>query len=113
VTPFLTRKVVPSPTELASALRSYAARQTAMLTAWSELVAHLYDGRMVALLHAGRDFLDGRSGVLKTAMQNHIERHIAMQASGAATTSRYSRGLLRLLSRYGLRGIAPAPLAIK
>ena len=113
VTPFLRRQVVPSPTELASALRSYAARQTAMLSAWSELVAHLYDGRMVALLQAGRDFMDGRSGVLKTVMQNHIERHIAIQASGAATTSRYSRGLLRLLSRYGLRGIEPAPLAIR
>ena len=113
VTPFLGRTPAPSPAELASALRSYAARQMAMLAAWSELVAHLYDGRMVALLQAGRDFMNGRSGALKTAMQNHIERHIAMQASGAATTSRYSRGLLRLLSRYGLRGIEPAPLAIK
>jgi hypothetical protein len=46
-------------------------------------------------------------------VQNHIERHIALQATGAATTSRYSRGLLRFLSRYGLQGIDPAPLAIK
>jgi hypothetical protein len=46
-------------------------------------------------------------------MQNHIERHVALQASGMATTGRYSRGLLRLLSRYGLRGIEAAPLAIK
>jgi flavin-dependent dehydrogenase len=113
LTPFLRRKVAPSPTELASALRSYAAEQTAMLAAWSELVNYFYDGRMVALLQAGHDWLDGRSGVLKTAMQNHIERHIALQATGTATSSPYSRGLLRLLSRYGLRGIEPAPLAIK
>jgi hypothetical protein len=46
-------------------------------------------------------------------MQGHIERHVALQASGMATTARYSRGLLRLLSRYGLRGIEPAALAIK
>jgi hypothetical protein len=46
-------------------------------------------------------------------MQNHIERHVALQATGAATTARYSRGLLRILGRYGLRGIEPAPLAIK
>jgi hypothetical protein len=46
-------------------------------------------------------------------MQNHIERRVALQATGAATTSPYSRGLLRLLSRYGLRGIEPASLAIK
>ena len=44
---------------------------------------------------------------------NHIERNIALQATGAATTSRYSRGLLRFLGRYGLRGVDPTPLAIK
>ena len=113
LTPFVRRRISPSPTELASALRSYAARQTAMLAAWLELIAYLYDGRLFALLHAGQDWLDGGSGVLKAAMQNHIERHIALQATGTATTARYSRGLLRLLSRYGLRGIAPAPLAIR
>jgi flavin-dependent dehydrogenase len=113
LTPFLRRGAAPSATELASALGSYAATQTAMLAAWSELVAYLYDGRLVALLQAGHDWLDGGSGALKTAMQNHIERHVALQASGTATISRYSRGLLRLLSRYGLRGIQPAPLAIK
>jgi flavin-dependent dehydrogenase len=113
LTRFGRQGVTPSPTELASTLRSYAAAQTAMLAAWLELVAYLYDGRLVALLKAGQDWLDGGSGVLKTAMQNHIERHVALQASGMATTARYSRGLLRLLSRYGLRGIEPAPLAIK
>jgi flavin-dependent dehydrogenase len=113
LTPFLRQRVTPSPTELASALRSYAAAQTAMLAAWLDLISYFYDGRMVALLHAGHDWLDGRSGALQTAMQNHIERHIALQATGTATTSRYSRGLLRFLGRYGLRGIEPAPLAIK
>ena len=113
VTPFVRRGVAPSPTELASALGSYAAVQTAMLAAWSELVAYLYDGRLVAMLKSGQDWLDNGSGIFKTAMQNHIERHVALQASGMATTARYSRTLLRLLSRYGLRGIEPAPLAIK
>ena len=113
LTPFIKRDVAPSATELASALGSYAADQTAMLAAWSELVAYLYDGRLVALLKAGQDWLNGGSGVFKTAMQNHIERHVALQATGAATTARYSRGLLRMLGRYGLRGIEPAPLAIK
>jgi flavin-dependent dehydrogenase len=113
VIPFLRRGLAPSSTELATALRSYAATQTAMLAAWSELVAYLYDGRLVALLKAGQDWLDGGPIGLKTTMQNHIERHVALQASGMATTARYSRGLLRLLSRYGLRGIEAAPLAIK
>jgi flavin-dependent dehydrogenase len=111
--PFVRRRVVPSPAELATTLASYAAAQTAMLAAWKELVAYLYDGRLVAMLKAGQDWLNGGSGVFKTAMQNHIERHVALQASGMATTGRYSRQLLRLLSRYGLRGIEPAPLAIR
>ena len=105
--------LISSPAELGSALRSYAADQTALLAAWSELVAYLYDGRLVALMKAGQDWMDGASGLFKTAMQGHIERHVALQASGMATTARYSRGLLRLLSRYGLRGIEPAALAIK
>jgi flavin-dependent dehydrogenase len=110
---FVRRRVAPAPTELMPALGSYAAAQTAMLTAWSELVAYLYDGRLVAMLKAGEDWLNGGRGVFKSAMQHHIERHVALQASGMATTARYSRALLRLLSRYGLRGIEPAPLAIR
>jgi len=111
--PVLRRRAAVSPAELAAALRSYARAQSAMLAAWSELIAYFYDGRMVALLRAGRDWMDSRPSALKTAMQNHIERNIALQATGAATTSRYSRGLLRFLGRYGLRGVDPTPLAIK
>jgi hypothetical protein len=113
LSPLLERKATPSPSALAAALASYATTQTEMLGAWLELVAYLYDGRLLALLEAGQSWLDGGSGVLKTALQNHIERHIALQATGTATTARYSRGLLRMLSRYGLRGIEPAPRAIR
>ena len=113
LTPFLEGGTTPAPTELTAALRRYASAQRAMLAAWMELVAYLYDGRLLALLEAGQDWLGGRSSVVKTALQNHIERHIALQATGTATTARYSRGLLRLLSRYGLRGIEPAPRAIR
>ena len=111
--PVLRRGTTPSPAELASALRSYTAVQSAMLAAWSDLVAYLYDGRMLALLRAGRGWMDGGSTFLKSAAQRHIERHIALQASGVRTTSRYSRGLLRMLGRRGLRGIEPAELAIR
>jgi flavin-dependent dehydrogenase len=113
VIPFVGRAVVPSPAELGAALRAYAVSQTAMLAAWQELVAYLYDGRLVAMLLAGQDWLERGTGVFKAAMQQHIERHVALQASGMATTARYSRGLLRLLGRYGLRGIEPGPLAIR
>jgi flavin-dependent dehydrogenase len=101
------------PAQVAGALRPYAVAQTALLAAWQELVASLYNGRLVALMRAGQDWMGGGSGSLKTAMQNHIERHVALQASGMATTARYSRRLLRFLSRHALRGVAPGPLAIR
>jgi hypothetical protein len=84
-----------------------------MLTAWLELVAYLYDGRLVALMRAGRAWMTPRSSMLKRAVEQHIARHVGLLASGAAPTSRYSRGLLRFMSRYGLRGVDPAELAIR
>jgi flavin-dependent dehydrogenase len=111
--PLLRGQRRPSPAELASALSPYAAAQTAMLVAWQDLVAYLYDGRLAALMRSGRAFMAHGSRFLRGRAQHHIERHIGLQASGAATTSPYSRGLLRFLSRHGLRGIDPATLAIR
>jgi hypothetical protein len=111
--PLVRRPTPASPAELAAALSPYAAVQRRMLAAWMELIAYFYDGRMVALFRAGRGWLGDGSSALRAAAQNHIERHIALQATGTATTSRYSRGLLRWLSRHGLRGVDPAPLAIR
>jgi flavin-dependent dehydrogenase len=102
-----------SPASLEAALTRYARRQYAMLTAWFELVAYLYDGRLAALIQAGRTWMPPNPGVLKRAAQDHIARHVGLLASGAATTSPYSRGLLRFLSRRGLRGVDPADFAIR
>jgi flavin-dependent dehydrogenase len=111
--PWLRRRVIPSPAELDSVLSSYAAQQSEMVTAWLELVAYLYDGRLAALIQAGKSWMPENPGAFKRAMQTHIARHVGLLASGAATTSRYSRGLLRFLGRYGLRGVDPADLAIR
>lgn len=113
VIPLVRRHATASPAALAAALRPYATRQQQMLTAWAELIGYFYDGRMVALFRAGRDWMDRGSSPLKRAAQAYIERLIGLQASGAATTSRYRRGVLRVLGRHGLRGIDPAPLAIR
>jgi flavin-dependent dehydrogenase len=113
LTPILRRGTPASPAELASSLDSYARAQTVMLAAWQDLVAYLYDGRLAALMQSGRTWMAQGSGVVKAAAQRHIERHIGLQASGAATTSRYSRALLRLLGRRGLMGIDPAGLAVR
>ncbi len=111
--PFLRRRGSVSAAELSTALDSYAAIQTAMLIAWRELVDYLYDGRLAALMRAGRAWMSGNPSAVKRAAQRHIERHVGLLASGAATTSPYSRGLLRLLGRHGLRGVDPVTLAIR
>src|SRR5262245_1698621 len=104
---------VMSPASLEVSLSRYARRQDAMLSAWFELVGYLYDGRLAALIQAGRAWMPPDPGVFKQAAQNHIARHVGLLASGAATTSPYSRGLLRFLSRRGLRGVDPADFAIR
>jgi flavin-dependent dehydrogenase len=111
--PWLRRRAIPSPTELDSVLTAYSATQNEMLSAWLELVAYFYDGRLAALIQAGRAWMPESPGLFKRAMQQHIARHVGLLASGAATTSRYSRGLLRFLGRYGLRGVDPTDLAIR
>jgi flavin-dependent dehydrogenase len=113
LTPWLRRRAVPSPAELQTVLTAYAATQSEMLTAWLELVAYLYDGRLAALMRVGQSWMPENVGLAKRALSTHIARHVGLLASGAATTSRYSRGLLRFLGRYGLRGVDPVDLAIR
>jgi flavin-dependent dehydrogenase len=113
LTPWLRPRAVPSPAELQTVLTAYAATQSEMLTAWLELVAYLYDGRLAALMRVGQSWMPENVGLAKRALSTHIARHVGLLASGAATTSRYSRGLLRFLGRYGLRGVDPADLAIR
>jgi flavin-dependent dehydrogenase len=111
--PFAQGRLSPTPAALATALGTYAAIQAAMLEAWMELVAYLYDGRLMAMLRAGQDWMQAHPGRFTTAVQNHIERQVALQASGVATTAGYGRGLLRLLGRYALRGVEPSEMAIR
>jgi len=113
LSPLLDRHTPPPPAAVARALRPYTLSHAAALKSWTELVAYLYDGRLLALMRAGRQWMDHGSGPFKNAMQDHIEKHIALQASGMGTMSRYSRGLLSFLGRYGLRGVEPSTLAIR
>jgi flavin-dependent dehydrogenase len=113
LTPWLARGTAPAPTEMRSVLAGYAAAQTEMLSAWFELVAYLYDGRLAALMEAGKAWMAPEAGFLRRVTQQHIGRQVGRLASGAATTSRYSRGLLRFLGRYGMRGVDPAKYTIR
>jgi flavin-dependent dehydrogenase len=113
LTPVLDGRRLPLPGDLVSLFRPYTVTHAAALTAWQMLIACFYDGRMLALMRSGRGWMEQGSGRLKRAVQDHVERHIALQASGVATTDRYSRGLLRFLGRYGLRGVEPDEMAIR
>ncbi|MEO8084176.1 MAG: tryptophan 7-halogenase, partial [Ardenticatenales bacterium] len=88
-------------------LRPYARRMTGLLDAWMELVEYLYDGRMLALVQAGLEMVEARGDRLALLIQDKVEMNVALLASGTAITSRYRLGLLRLLGRYGLRGVEP------
>jgi len=83
------------------------------LSAWMDLVAYLYDGRLAALMRSGSDMLARADGVFARALERHIARNVALQASGVWTSAPYSRGLLRFMSRHGLRGFEPAELAVR
>jgi len=97
----------------AAALQPYARRVTELLDSWMELVEYLYDGRMLAMVQAGLAMVEARGDRLALLIQDRVEMNVALLASGTAITSPYRRGLLRLLGRYGLRGVEPAGLAIR
>ena len=53
-----------------------------------DLVATFYDGRMAGLFHAGRAWMEAGPNRFESAAQAHIERHIALPASGSGTMRR-------------------------
>jgi deazaflavin-dependent oxidoreductase (nitroreductase family) len=111
--PWVGRREIPPPAELDRAMAAYAREQDAMLSAWQELIDYFYDGRVAALMRSGRTWRPLGTGFFRSAMDGHVARHVGLMACGASTTGRYCRALLRFLSRYGLRGVDPARLAIR
>jgi len=101
----------PAPS-LAPRLTTYARDLTALLDAWMELVEYLYDGRMMALVKAGMDMVRERGDRLASFVSEQAEKNVALLASGTEILSRRRRAMLRLMGRYGLRGVSPAALAI-
>jgi flavin-dependent dehydrogenase len=111
--PWLRRRAAPSAAELDVALASYGDRQREMLAAWFELVAYLYDGRLGALMRAGQLWKQSSPRFLSDLAEGYIGRRVGLLASGAATTSRYSRSFLRFMSRHALLGVDPKEFAIR
>ena len=90
----------------------YAARMTALLEAWMDLVEYLYDGRMMALVKAGTQMVAERGDALARLVSEQAEKNVAMLASGTEIGRPFRHRLLRLMGRYALRGISPASHAI-
>lgn len=111
--PLIAQSGTASPQAIDARLSDYASRQHASLVAWMELIGYFYDGRLAAMVDAGHEWMKSSQNGIKTRMQNHIERHMALLACGVGTTSRYGRGLLRFLGRHGLGGRDPAHYAIR
>lgn len=90
----------------------YAAKMGEWLEAWQELIGYFYNGQMFAMYQTGMSFERKYPGRITRFMHTHMERNIACMASGASTLSRYSRGLVKFMSRHGVRDVDPADLAI-
>jgi len=79
----------------------YAHEMQRWLEAWQELIEYFYNGQMFAMYHTGMAIERKFPGKISRFMHTHMERNIACMASGAATLSRYSRGLVKFMSKHG------------
>ncbi len=94
-------QILNQPEKLEAALNQYSKRIVHWHRAWQELVRYFYDGRIFRIHLAGKNLSMKPSPLnLASRMERHSTRHIASMASGGWTCSRYSRGLMRFLSRY-------------
>lgn len=83
------------------------------LGAWQNLLDHFYDGRIFAIQRTGLDMSRRYPGRFSSVMERHIEKNLSGMATGAFINRPYSRWLLSMLSRYGIRGHKPTDFAIR
>jgi flavin-dependent dehydrogenase len=101
---------------LADRLDDLAAYDRAMrrhLKSWMELIEYYYDGRMFAMYHTGMGLKRRYDMAISDTIHRYVESHIACMASGATTSSSYSRGFIKFMARHGIQGVDPASLAIR
>jgi len=78
-----------------------------------DLIQYFYDGRMFAMYHTGAHFEQAYPGKISDSIKSYINRLIALMASGATTTSLYSRGFIKFMAHHGIWKADPAELAIR
>ena len=94
-------------------LAGYDREMRRHLKAWMELIEYFYDGRMFAMYHTGMGWMRRHDMAISHGIHRYVESHIACMASGATTSSSYSRGFIKFMARHGIQGVDPLALAIR
>lgn len=100
-------------TENLDDLPAYSREMRKLIKSWMELIQYFYDGRMFAMYHTGAHFEQKYPGKISDAIKTYMNRLIALMASGATTTSAYSRGVIKFMARHGIMKSDPTALAIR
>lgn len=81
------------------ALKEYERYTIRHLASWHEIVGYFYSGRLLTLLRFGREM---QSTLIGRLIDPHMQKHMGRIFTGAAATARYSLGLLRFMTTYGI-----------
>jgi 2-polyprenyl-6-methoxyphenol hydroxylase-like FAD-dependent oxidoreductase len=92
------------------AFRRYEREVIHHLETWHEIVDYYYNGRLFTCFQVGQMLRD--HWLVRLGFP-HINRHMGRIFSGAASTSRYSIGLLRFAMRHGLKDQDPRRMMIR
>ncbi len=104
--------LLDAPAMLAKELGHYEKTQRAWHEAWHELISYFYDGRIVAFYERGTQLKTDYPGRFSNMMEAISSRTLALMASGATTTSSWSRSYLRTCSKWMLNKQRAKELAL-
>jgi flavin-dependent dehydrogenase len=94
-------------------LPAYTRTMRKHIKAWMDLIQYFYDGRMFAMYHTGAHFEHTYPGRISDTIKAYFNRLIALMASGATTSSAYSRGVIKFMARHGIWKANPVELMIR
>lgn len=94
-------------------LPAYTREMRNLIKAWMELIQYFYDGRIFAMYYTGAYFEQTYPGKISDTIKNYVNRLLASMASGATTTSAYSRTFVKFMARHGIWKANPVELAIR
>lgn len=80
------------------------------LQCWHEIVEYFYDGRLFTSFLVGQKM---QKNPLVRLISQHLNKHFGGIFTGAASSSRYSVGLLRFVVKYGLKDEDPREMMIR